>query len=178
MAFPQGIYHTFIILYETVCVCVCVWDTSHWYKWSARKQNNVCLCVCVWRLLFSWLKHISVGNNCTSLAQPSQPITKWRKPEPLGPPPIADTRVWLVRNMCVRQWVCCVWMCVFWGDSGKKGHGLFHLKCPQGWRRRRRGCGFRGDESEVSISRGGEQPKPPLLSSRFVPPPVSHCWAF
>lgn len=41
-----------------------------------------------------------------------------------------------------------------------------------------RGCGFRGDESEVSISGGWEEPKPPLLSSRFVAPsPVSQCWA-
>lgn len=40
-----------------------------------------------------------------------------------------------------------------------------------------RGCGFRGDEREVSVSRGGQKPKPLLLSSRFVPPPVSHCWA-
>lgn len=40
-----------------------------------------------------------------------------------------------------------------------------------------RGCGFRGDESEVSVNLGGEELRPPLLSSRFVPPPVSHCWA-
>lgn len=79
--------------------------------------------------------------------------------------------------MCASECVVCVSVCFFFGGgSGKKGHGPFHLQCPHGWRRR--GCGFRGDESEVSISRGGEQPKPPLLSSRFVPPPVSHCWAF
>lgn len=64
-----------------------------------------------------------------------------------------------------------------WGDSGKRGPQSIPLAVSS-WIAGR-GCGFRGDESEVSISRGVEELKPPLLSSRFVlPPPVSHCWAF
>lgn len=38
--------------------------------------------------------------------------------------------------------------------------------------------GFRGVEDEVSMSRGGEEPTPLLLSNRFVPPLVSPCWTF
>lgn len=63
--------------------------------------------------------------------------------------------------------------CVFLKTLEKENPSPFHLQCCHGWR----GCSFRGDESEVSVSRGGEKLKPLLLSSRFVPPPVSRCWA-
>ena len=128
MAFPQGISYIHNTLWDRVCVCVCACE----FEIPATDINDlhesrimyvcVCVCVCLHRLLFSWLKHISVGNNCTSLAQPNQPITKWRKPEPLGPPPIADTRVWLVGNMCASECVVCVSVCVFFGGGQwKKG---------------------------------------------------------
>lgn len=84
--------------------------------------------------------------------------------------------------VCLRVFVCvCVWG--QWVGRGREGGGVgghspCHLQCPHGWRGEGGRSSFCGDESEVSLSRGGEESTPPLLSSRSVPPPVSHCWAF
>jgi len=92
---------------------------------------------------------------------------QWRKPEPLDPPRRwGQSLVSSSGNVCVRVYVVCVCVCV-----REEAHGPFHLRWPL-WMEGR-GCGF----SEVSVSRREERPTPLLLSSRFVPPHVSHCWA-
>lgn len=74
-------------------------------------------------------------------------------------------------NVCVCEceYHVCVWRWWKWGPQSIPLAGSSWME--------KRGCGFRGDESEVSISHTGERPKPLLPSSRFAPPPVSQCWA-
>lgn len=90
----------------------------------------VCVSVCMARLGSSRLKHISVGNNCTSLAQPSEPITNDGSQNPPGSTPIAETRVWLVGYKCVCA--LCLYVCL--ETVEKESHGQFHLRRPHGWR--------------------------------------------
>lgn len=97
-----------------VCVSCCMCVCMKYLPQSAWKQNTESQCVCVC-LLPSWLKHISVGNNCkANRLDSAQLSTKDGRPSAEAPP-LTETTVWVVASYIstsMRVLVICVCDCV------------------------------------------------------------------
>lgn len=135
MTFPQGILyiHNTMWVQPLVCVWLCFYlkylppDINYLHE-----SRVICMCMCVCMCFHGSCPHDWSTFPQETIAphwlnQVSQsPMTEAKAP---GPASIAETRVWLVGNVCACM---CVFVCVW----GQWKHSPFHLQCPHRWRRR------------------------------------------
>lgn len=138
---------------------------------KAEYRFSVCVCVC---LLPSWLKNISVGNNCK--ANQLDPTVTNDGTNAEATPLTGTTVGYFYWQACFGN--SCVRLCVSVRHTMGTGWGFNKIrKTTRPWPSPLAVRWLEGRVMRVKC-RWAQEPKPLPLLSRFAPPPVSHYWAF